>query len=220
MPALKLDTAAGAIEAWRADPPACARGGLVVIQEIFGVNAHIRSVVDDFAAHGYCAIAPAVFDYVEPGVELEYDAAGIARGRGLATRVGVDRAVQAVEAAAALLRAQFEHVGVVGYCWGGTVAFLANTRLGLPSVSYYGGRIGSFLAERPGAPLMMHFGTHDAHIPPNTVRAIRDAVPEATIHLYEAGHGFNCRPRSDYNQAAAELALQRSLQFFQTEFAT
>ena len=220
MPAIKLHTEAGTIGAWRADPSDSPRGGLVVVQEIFGVNRHIRSVVDGFAAQGYCAIAPAVFDYVEPGVELEYDAAGIARGRGLAARVGVDRAVRAVGAAAAHLRDQFEHVGVVGYCWGGTIAFLANTRLGLPSVSYYGGHVASYLGERPRAPLMMHFGAHDAHIPPRTVQAIREALPQATIHLYDAGHGFNCEPRSDYNESAAKLALQRSVQFFQTEFAT
>ncbi len=219
MPALKLDTEAGTIGAWRADPSDSPRGGLVVVQEIFGLNGHIRSVVDGFAEQGYCAIAPAVFDYVEPGVELEYDAAGIARGRGLAARVGVDRAVQAVDAAAAYLRDQFKHVGVVGYCWGGTIAFLANTRLGLPSVSYYGGHIASYLGESPRAPLMMHFGSHDAHIPPKTVHAIREALPEALIHLYDAGHGFNCEPRSDYNESAAQLALQRSVQFFKTEFA-
>lgn len=216
MPSIQLDTAAGTIGAWRADPPAPARAGLVVVQEIFGVNQHIRSVAEHFATYGYSTIAPAIFDYVEPGVELEYDEAGIKRGLQLATQVGFDRAVQAVDAAATRLRETLGSVGVVGYCWGGTVAFLSNTRLGLSAVSYYGGRTASFLTERPMAPLLMHFGAKDPHIRPETVKAHRDALPEATIHLYEAGHGFNCDERSDYNAAAAKLALQRSVEFLQT----
>lgn len=212
---LTLDTGFGLIGAYRVDPHGTPRGGLVVMQEIFGVNRHIRSVADRFAAHGYATIAPAVFDLVSPNVQLEYDKAGVARGMQLATAVGVDRAVACVEAAAKALSGSVENVGVVGYCWGGTIAFLCNTRLGLPSVSYYGGRTVQYLHERPQAPLMMHFGEHDAHITPADVQAHRDALPEASIHVYDAGHGFNCEPRHDYNEAAARVALERTLGFFE-----
>lgn len=214
MASVRLDTGFGMIRGYRMDPHNRPRGGLVVVQEIFGVNPHIRAVVDRFAAHGYVALAPAMFDLIQPDVQLGYDDPGIARGRELAAQVGFDRAVAAVEAAAKELEGAVEHVGVVGFCWGGTVAFLANTRLRLPAVSYYGGRTVPFLNERPGAPLMLHFGQHDPIISPADLQAHRDALPEAFIHVYDAGHGFNCDQRADYNEAAAHEARDRTLQFF------
>lgn len=210
---IELDTPSGIISAWRAEPAIPARGALVVVQEIFGVNSHIRSVVDRFAAHGYVAIAPAVFDHLEKHVELGYDAEGVAYGRDLAQRVGFDRAVDDVYAAVEEVQ-ESGPVGVVGYCWGGTVAYLACARLGLPAVSYYGGRTVPFLHERPGAPLLLHFGEHDPIIPPADVEKHHDALPEAEFHLWPAGHGFNCDQRADYNATVAVQALQRTLAFF------
>ena len=212
---VKLDTPTGLIGARRADPHDIPRGGIVVVQEIFGVNRHIRSVLERFAAHGFVAIAPCLFDHIAPGLELDYDEAGIARGRELVAGVGFDRAVQDVEAAAKSLLDSVEKVGVVGYCWGGTVAFLANARLGLPAVSYYGGRTVPFLHERSQVPLMLHFGEHDPLIPPEHVEAHRQALAGAIIHVYDAGHGFNCDARADYNESASQAALQRTLRFFE-----
>jgi carboxymethylenebutenolidase len=202
------------IGAWRSRPSGRALGGVVVVQEIFGVNAHIRSVVEGFAQAGFDAIAPALFDHLETGVELGYDADGVARGRALAAELGFERALSAVASAAAAI-ASSAPVAVVGYCWGGTVAFLANTRLGLPAVSYYGGRTVPFLGERPRAPLLLHFGERDPLIPPDDVDRHRAALrtDATTIHLYPAGHGFNCEQRADYDPASAALARERTLAF-------
>ena len=215
---IPLETVHGAIRAWRAEPAVPPRGALVVVQEIFGVNAHVRAVVDRFAAHGYVAIAPAVFDHLEHDVQLGYDAEGVARGRELAQRLGFDRAVDDVKAAAEQVEDSGQ-VGVVGYCWGGSVAYLACARLGLPAVSYYGGRTVPFLHERPGAPLLLHFGEHDPIIPPADVTRHREALPEAEIHVWPAGHGFNCDQRADYDEAVASQALERTLAFFGTHLA-
>jgi carboxymethylenebutenolidase len=214
---ISLQTPTGQISAWRADPPIPGRGALVVVQEIFGVNSHIRSVVDRFAAHGYTTIAPSLFDHVEHQVELGYDQAGVAKGRALVEQLGFDRAVDDVHAAQVSLQAEGK-VGVVGYCWGGTVAFLSWARLLLPAVSYYGARTPPFLGhERSSAPLMLHFGEDDPMLPPEAVAAHRAALPDATIHVWPgAGHGFNCEQRADYNPAAAALALERTLAFFET----
>ena len=212
---VSLQTQSGPISAWRADPPASSRGQLVVVQEIFGVNSHIRAVVDKFAGHGFTAIAPAMFDHIEHHLELGYDEAGVARGRQMVEQLGFERAVADVEAAKRLLQPD-GNVGVVGYCWGGTVAFLSWARLRLPAVCYYGARTLPFLAhERSTAPLMLHFGEQDPMIPPEAVAAHREALPDAKIHLWPAGHGFNCDKRADYNASAASEALQRTLSFFE-----
>lgn len=209
-----LDIPHGAIRAWRADPTAPSRGALVVVQEIFGVNAHIRSVVDRFADAGFVAIAPAVFDPVERGVELDYDEPGVAKGRELTAALGFDRAVALVDAAADLLKLEGLSTGVVGFCWGGSIAFLANTRLGLPAVSYYGGRTVPFLDEPTRAPMLFHFGERDPIIPADAVAAHRAKQPTATIHVYPAGHGFNCEARQDFDPDSAALAWQRTTAFF------
>lgn len=213
--AITLDTPAGRIGGWRAAPDGEARGALVVVQEIFGVNAHVRGVVDGLAGHGYIALAPALFDLVEADVALDYDEAGIARGRELAASVGFDRAVAMVRGAADSLAAGGHAVGVVGYCWGGSVAYLANTRLKLPAVSYYGGRSVPFLHERLGAPMLFHFGVHDPLIPPADIEKHRVAHPEARIEVHDAGHGFNCEMRADHRPAAAARALAQTIDFFQ-----
>ena len=213
---IAIDTPAGKVDAWRADPEGAPLGALVVVQEIFGVNPHVRSVADRFAAKGYIAIAPALFDPVERYVELGYDDAGMRRGIELRAEVGTDRAVAIVGAAAKLLQDEGHRVGVVGYCWGGTLAFLANTRFGLPAVAYYGGRVVDFLGEPLRAPMLFHFGADDAGIPPEAIAKIHLAHPQAPVHVYPgAGHAFNRDIDSThYHADSAALALRRTLDFF------
>lgn len=199
------------LSAWRAEPDRAPRGGVVVVQEIFGVNAHIRDVVDSFAAEGYVAIAPALFDRVEPGVELDYDEAGRDRGRALRPQIGWDQTVADVAAAVTALP---EKTGVVGYCWGGSVAWLAATRIDdiAAAVCYYGGQIKDFVDEVPRCPVLLHFGSADKSIPMENVSAIRKAHPELPLHVYEgAGHGFNCDRRDSYDRAASVTARQRTM---------
>ncbi|MEZ5464427.1 MAG: dienelactone hydrolase family protein [Lysobacteraceae bacterium] len=211
---LRLETAHGWIGAYRSDPAIPPKGALVVVQEIFGLNRHVRSVVDRFAEHGYIAMAPAMFDLVDEGVELGYDEAGIERGRELAQKLGFDDAVHCVNAAARQLQADAK-VGVVGFCWGGTVAFLANARLALPAVSYYGGRTVPFLDEKTEAPMLFHFGRHDPLISAEDVEEHRRRQSGVDIFVWEAGHGFNCDQRDDYRPAVAAEAMQRTLAFLE-----
>ena len=201
------------IGGWLARPEGTPRGGLVVVQEIFGVNAHIRNVVDSFARDGYVAIAPAFFDRVESDVELAYDEEGFRRGRALVAEIGFDTAIDDVASAAEAI-ASAGRVGCVGYCWGGTVALLAATRIGLPAVSYYGARNVQFLDEKPRAPLMFHFGEHDASIPPEAIERHREALPDADVFVYPAGHAFDrdVDPRA-FDAASAALARRRTLDF-------
>lgn len=218
---LTLQTADGqTIGAYLAQPAQPARGGIVVVQEIFGVNAHIRQVTQGYAEAGYLAIAPAVFDSLEKNVELGYDAAGMEKGRALVAELGFDRAVASVAAAAQALRERGAgKVGVVGYCWGGTIAYLANIRLGLPAVSYYGGRNVQLVGEKAPGPLQFHYGLRDAHISAADREAVRRANPDAEFYVYDADHGFNCDMRASYDAAAATLARQRALDFFARHLA-
>ena len=202
------------IGAYRAMPAGTTKGGIVVIQEIFGVNAHIRDVVDGLAVAGYVAIAPAFFDHLESGVELDYDASGIARGRVLAAELDIDQVMADVGSAAETIRSAGK-IGVVGYCWGGTIAMLAASRLGLPAVSYYGARNVAWLHETFSAPLQFHFGEKDRSIPPQAIERHRQCLPNAEIHLYPAGHGFNCDLRKDFSAQSAALARERTLAFFE-----
>jgi carboxymethylenebutenolidase len=207
----------GDVGGWLADPVAAPRGGLVVVQEIFGVNAHMRAVCERYAQAGFRALAPALFDPVERDVALGYDEAGFEAGRALAASLGFDRAVAVVAAAAQALAArggEARRIAVVGFCWGGTVAFLANARLGLPAVSYYGARTVPFLEEPLRAPMLFHFGARDHSIPAADVDAHRARLPQATIHVYDAGHGFNrdVDPRH-HDAASAALAHSRTLAF-------
>ena len=208
------------IGAYLAKPAGKPKGGIVVVQEIFGVTQHIRNVADDFAEHGYAAIAPAFFDYVENDVELDYDHEGMERGKTLALETGLDRAVEAVASAAESI-ASSGKVGVVGYCWGGTVALLAAQRLGLPAVSYYGARNTGYLDQPLKVPVMFHFGAKDRSIPPEAVQKHRDAWPDAPVHVYaNAGHAFNRDvDHSHYDPIGAPLALQRTLAFFAKHLA-
>jgi carboxymethylenebutenolidase len=202
------------IGAYLAKPPGKPSGGVVVVQEIFGVNPHIRDVVERFAALGYTAIAPAFFDHVETGVELDYGADGFQRGRELVGQISFELALEDVASAAQSI-AGAGRIGVVGYCWGGTVALLSATRLGLPAVSYYGARNVNFLHEKPRAPVQFHFGEHDTSIPAAAVQRHREAFPDMEIYTYPAEHAFNRDvDGKHYDAPSAQLALERTLAFF------
>ena len=210
-----LYTPCGNVQAWRATPQGQPRGAVVVVQEIFGITAHIRAVCERLAEAGFVALAPACFDLIEPGLQLPYDHDGASRGKALVNQLGLDCAVDVTEAAADLLTQTGLKVGVVGFCWGGTVALLANTRLGLPAVSYYGARNLPFLDEPSHAPLLFHFGGLDPSIPPEAVAAHREKQPQAQVHVYDhADHAFNRDPDPPFEPASAALAWQRSLAFF------
>ena len=204
--------------AYRADASGTTRGGIVVLQEIFGVNVHIRDVCDGFAAYGFTCIAPALYDRSSHrDCELGYEAEDMAAGRKLREEFSWDDTVRDVAAAVSVLAGEGLGVGSVGYCWGGTISFLAGTRLDVSAaVVYYGGQIIPYKDEKTRCPMLMHFGEHDAGIPLSDVERIRAAQPDATVHVYDAGHGFNCDRRGSYDEAAAKLARQRTIDFFGT----
>jgi carboxymethylenebutenolidase len=202
------------LSAWRADPAGKPSGGVVVVQEIFGVNHHIRGVADFFAAQGYLAIAPALFDRAERNVDLGYNAAD--RQIGMALIAKIDKAKLRVDVAAAVSAAkEGGKVAVVGYCLGGSLAYFAACDLSdvNAAVGYYGGMILDAKDEKPKAPTMLHFGEKDAHIPIARVREFAAAHPELPIYTYPAEHGFNCDERESYDAPSAALARSRTLDF-------
>ena len=204
-----------ALDAYRADPAGAPKGGIVVIQEIFGVNNHLRGVAESFAANGYAAIAPALFDRAQRGVELGYTEGDIEAGREMRAKVGWDDPLRDIRAAVKALEGAGK-LGTVGYCWGGSVAWLTATRLDgiAAAVCYYGGQIAAFKDEKPRVPVMFHFGERDKGIPMADVEAVRAAQARETLHVYPAGHGFNCEERGDYDASCKKLALDRTLAFF------
>lgn len=216
---IAIPTPLGPINAWRADPPngAAAFGAILVIQEIFGVNEHIRSVANRYATQGYTALAPSLFDPVQRHVELGYDEAGFAAGRALVTELGTERALQQLAAAVALLRGEGHKVAAVGFCWGGTLAFLANTRLGLPAVSFYGARTLPFLDEPLQAPMRFHFGEDDASIPAADIAQHQLLQPNAELQVYPGGHAFNRDvDPGHYHAESASQARRDTLRFLES----
>lgn len=196
--------------------PDNAKKALVVVQEIFGVNRHMRRICDDFAKEGYQVIAPALFDRVQRGVELGYTGDDVARGRDLRAKVPADGPMLDVEACAAALPAGAAK-GIVGYCWGGTVAWWGATRSTSfkAACGWYGGGIAGTKDETPSCPVELHFGSLDASIPMSDVEAIRAAQPGIAIFVYEgAGHGFGCEDRGSYKADDAAVAERRTLDFF------
>jgi carboxymethylenebutenolidase len=194
--------------------PDGASASIVIVQEIFGVNAHIRSVVDRYASFGYRAIAPALFDRGERGVELGYDDAGRARGIELVMPIAFDAAMLDVTAAVEHV-AETGPVAVIGYCFGGSVAWIAACDLPIAAaVGYYGGQIHAMADREPKVPTMLHFGELDHGIPLDQVHAIAAAHPEVPVHVYEgADHGFNCDARATHDARSAAIALGRTLEF-------
>ena len=203
-----------ALPAYRAEPSGTPRGGLVVAQEIFGVNRHIRSVCDGYAADGYRVIAPALFERYEKNVDIGYTADDIARGKELKARAATDAALRDIAAARDALAGDGK-VGVIGYCWGGYIAWMSACRLSgfACAVAYYGGGVLEAGGETPRCPVLAHFGERDAMIPVDGVKRFAAAQPGVEVHIYAADHGFNCDQRGSYDAAAATLARQRSLQF-------
>ncbi len=204
-----------ALSAYVARPEGKPLAGLVVVQEIFGVNAHICSVADGYAQDGFLAVAPALFDRVERGVELAYEGADLQRAMSFIPRLDAEKALLDVAAALAFAATSTgKKVGVVGYCYGGTLAWLAASRLhAAAAVGYYGGRIANHANDKLTAPVMLHFGKQDAHIPAAEVAKVHAAHPEVEIHWYDAGHGFNCDARASFDPQAAREARERSLTF-------
>lgn len=202
------------LSAYRADPIGNPRGGLVLVQEIFGVNSHIRSVADGYAADGYRVIAPGVFDRVERGIEIGYSQQEIERGFGLKQKTDIDKVLQDVAAARDALK-DAGKVGITGYCWGGYVTWMAAARLdGLAcAIPYYGGGMLEAVNEKPKCPVMAHFGERDQHIPVEGVRKFAAQHPEVQVFIYPADHGFNCDQRGSYDAPSAKLARQRTLDF-------
>ncbi|MBC6405587.1 MAG: dienelactone hydrolase family protein [Rhodospirillales bacterium] len=192
------------------------RAGLVLLQEIFGVNRHIRAAADRFAESGLLVLAPALFDRIEPGMELTYESESVARGRILKAKVPYDRATEDLAACVQWLQGQNLKVGVIGFCWGGDLAFLAARLPGVAaSVAFYGGSIGSLAGDNPPkAPLQMHFGLEDQAIPQAVREQAYAGAPDAEVFEYPAGHGFCCDERPGYRQDAAEAGWERARAFF------
>jgi carboxymethylenebutenolidase len=204
-------------QAYLSAPNGAARGAILVLQEIFGVNAHMRAVTDQFAAAGYVAIAPSLYDRIRRGIELGYSPADIEEGRGYRLQITHTQLLATLAASIAVVK-HAGRVGAVGYCWGGTCAYIAACELPVAcAVSYYGGQITQHLGKSPKKPMQYHFGELDQHIPASDIDKIRAANPTGIFYTYPAGHGFNCTERSDYHPASAALALRRTLEFF-TEY--
>lgn len=205
-----------ALGAYTSAPGGKPKGSVVVIQEIFGVNSHIREVVDGYAAAGYYAIAPQIFDRVERDIELGYEQADMGRGIEIAFQK-LDRALALQDIQAAIDAAAVHgKVGVVGYCFGGLLTWLAACELtGVAAASsYYGGGVAGEVNRTPQCPVIMHFGERDAHIPLSDVEKVKQAQPDVEVFVYPADHGFNCDHRASYDADAAELARTRTLKFF------
>ena len=200
-------------QAWLTAAPARPRGAVVVLQEIFGVNGHIRAVTDAFAAAGYTAIAPALFDRVRRGIELGYTPEEQQQGAGYRKQIAPETALRDIAAAAAVVR-HSGRTGVVGYCWGGSLAYLAACELPLAAAVVYYGRVGEWLERKPRCPIMYHYGAADHAIAPGEVERVRAAQPAAPLYVYEgAGHGFNCDQRGSFDPQASALARTRTLGF-------
>jgi carboxymethylenebutenolidase len=204
------------LDAYLAEPKGTPRGGLVVVQEIFGVTDHIKSVADRYAAEGYRAIAPAMFDRIKRGITLPYTE--IEQGRAYMQQLKWPNTLADIEAAVDAVR-DAGAAAVVGYCWGGTVAHVAASELDLDAaVSYYGGGVARMLDKTPQCPIAYHFGDQDHAIPVADVQKISSAYPDADVHVYKgAGHGFNCDERSSYSAVDARVAFERSVEFLREQ---
>lgn len=204
--------------AYQCLPEQTPKGGVLIIQEVFGVNKHIREVAEFYAAQGYAVLAPAIFDRVKPGIELNYDEAGLAEGLSYALEQ-LDRDVILDDLAVATVALKsYGKIGCVGYCFGGLLSYLSASRIAdlECAVSYYGGRIADALDSVPQVPIMFHFGSKDSHIPLEQVETIKAALPNAPLYIYDADHGFNCDHRGSYDASAAKVAQERTLDFLAT----
>jgi carboxymethylenebutenolidase len=200
------------LDAFLARPAGTPRGGIVVVQEIFGVTSHIKAVASQYAAAGYLAVAPALFDRIGKGIEIPYT--DVPAGLATKQRLLFDQTMLDLGAAVSMVGVAGK-VGMVGYCWGGSMAYAAACRLPLAAgVSYYGGGLPLLLDQTPKCPVAFHFGERDTHIPATDIAKVRSAYPDGVYYLYAADHGFNCTDRPSYDPPSARLALERSLEFF------
>jgi len=205
------------LDAYVVQPGVPARGGLVIVQEIYGVNAHIRAVADRYAEEdGFVVVAPALFDRIERGVDLRYEGEDTQRAMNLLKSFDIETGVDDVAAAVQCERCfgNVKKIGVVGYCLGGTLAWLSAARLPIhAAVGYYGGNITRYLGERPKVPVMLHFGEMDTHIPASDVDKIAETYPDVKIYRYPAGHAFNREGGASYSASCALRARERTLDF-------
>lgn len=214
---IELQSADGfAFGAWESVPTGAPKGGVVVIQEVFGVNSHIRAVADGYAEAGYAAVAPQIFDRAEANVELGYEEADMGRGIELAfQKLRMPNTLADIQAAIDHASAHGP-VGVVGYCFGGLLTWLAACELNgvAAASSYYGGGVAGEVGRSPKCPVIMHFGELDAHIPLSDVDRVKAAQPDVPVYVYPADHGFNCDHRGSFDAPSADLARQRTLALF------
>ena len=201
--------------AYCAKPPDAPRGALIVIQEFFGVNGHIRRVCDQYAADGYLALSPAIFDRVERDVELGYDEAGMNKGRELRAKLDLSECMIDIQATIDAA-ASAGKVAALGYCWGGSLAYIASARLtGLEcAIGYYGAQIAAHVDETPRVPVMLHYAEKDEYLPQSDIEKVRNAHPSVVIYQYSGTeHGFNCDDRRFYEPKSAAIARERTLSF-------
>jgi carboxymethylenebutenolidase len=189
------------------------RGGIVLIQEIFGVNNHIKNVAEKFSSHGYLVGAPSLFDRVQSDIQLGYSAEDVIRGRELKDNLGNEKPLTDIIATLNIVRSA-GRVAIVGYCWGGTLAWLSACHVDgfNAAISYYGGGIGQLLSIQPKCPSIFHFGEQDHAIPVAEINSLRQAHPECPIYLYPAGHGFNCDQRDSFHSTSSAIAFERTIQ--------
>jgi carboxymethylenebutenolidase len=201
-------------KAWRAGPSGKPKAALVVVQEIFGVNNHIRSVTERFAKEGYLAIAPAMFDRYQRDFETGYGPDGMAEALAIVPKIKPGDALKDIAAAHDDVKSVGK-TGIVGFCFGGTMSWASACHLNFDAAScYYGGQISRAMHDKPKCPVIMHFGSKDAHIPMTTVAEIRKAQPNVPVYVYDADHGFSCDERASFDEAAHTLAWTRTLKFF------
>jgi len=205
-------------QAYLSPPPGKPQGAVVVIQEIFGVNSHIRGVTDDFAKEGYTAIAPALFDRIRRSIELGYSPSEKDEGRGYAQQLKLDETLKDLSAAIAVVK-HSGRTATVGYCWGGAMSYVAACELPIACAVVYYGKASNYLQKKPRCQVMYHFGTQDQSIPLSDVQKIQAADANGLFYEYEADHGFACEPRPSFNPTAAALAGTRTLEFFGRKLA-
>lgn len=203
-------------QAWLVAPAGRPRGALVILQEIFGVNGHIRALAEGFAAQGYTVIAPSLFDRIRRGIQLGYSAAEVQEGAGYRAQLTPETTLKDVAAAVAVVR-HSGRVGSIGYCWGGTLSYLAACQLPVACAVVYYGKVTAYLEQKPRCPVMYHYGAQDASIPLADVEKTRAAAqaPESVFVYEGAGHGFNCEQRESYEPQAAARARARTLEFIE-----
>lgn len=203
------------IGAYVARPAGAPKGGIVVLQEIFGANQHIRKTADLYAAEGYLAIAPALFDRVEPGLELGYTGDDPKKGMEVRGKTELPKTLMDIEASIDAVK-DAGKVGIVGYCWGGTLAYASAVNLPgvAAAVGYYGGGVAGMSDKKPNAPTMLHFGEKDHSISMADVEKVKANQPDIPVFVYPGGHGFNCDERASFDRESAELARSRTLAFF------